>query len=78
MRKKLSERELEILQNLVLGLTNKEIAAKLNISVHTVKAHLEDVYDKLKVNNRIQAAIVATLDRLIDIKEIEKIYIIQQ
>ena len=78
MRKKLSEREFQIVQFLVLGMTNKEIARELNISIHTVKAHLEDIYDKLKINNRIQASIVATIEGIIDIKEIQSKYIIQK
>ena len=50
-----SEREIAIL--VMEGLTNKEIASKLFISVHTVKANLEHIYEKLAISNRILLAI---------------------
>ena len=52
----LSERELEVLQLIAEGLPNKEIAAKLYLSLNTVKAHTRTIYSKLDVNSRIQAA----------------------
>ena len=55
----LTERERNVLYYLVQGYKNNEIGDELNISVHTVKAHLEAIYDKLGVNNRVQAAIKA-------------------
>lgn len=64
----LTERELKVLINLTNGLTNTEIANKLYISVHTVKAHLEVIYEKLKVNNRVQAAIKAVALGFVDVK----------
>jgi DNA-binding CsgD family transcriptional regulator len=42
----------------------------LHISVHTVKAHLEAIYDKLGVSNRVQAAIKAVKLELINIKKL--------
>jgi LuxR family maltose regulon positive regulatory protein len=51
----LSERELEVLQLIVEGLTNPEIASKLFVSPHTVKAHAHHIYGKLDVHNRTQA-----------------------
>jgi LuxR family maltose regulon positive regulatory protein len=51
----LSERELEILQLVSDGLSNREIAEKLILSVGTVKAHLHNVYGKLEVRGRTQA-----------------------
>ena len=53
----LSQRENEITNLLIKGLTNKEIAEELAISIHTVKAHLEDIFAKLKVANRVQLAV---------------------
>ena len=63
----LTERENNVLLSLSQGLTNAEIAKKLHISVHTVKAHLEAIYDKLGVGNRVQAAMKAVVLGLIDL-----------
>lgn len=51
----LSKREAEVLQITALGLTNREAAARLGVSVHAVKFHLAAVYRKLHVANRTQA-----------------------
>jgi len=51
----LSPRELEILQLLGRGLSNKEIGGKLFISEDTVKRHISNLFVKLKVNDRAQA-----------------------
>jgi LuxR family maltose regulon positive regulatory protein len=51
----LSERELEVLQLIADGLTNREIATRLFLSVNTVKAHTRNVYGKLGVHSRTQA-----------------------
>ena len=51
----LSERELEVLQLIAEGLTNPEIAARLFLSLHTVKAHARSIYGKLDIHNRTQA-----------------------
>jgi DNA-binding NarL/FixJ family response regulator len=48
----LTEREREILRWLVDGLTKKELAARLSLSVHTVDTHLRRIYSKLHVHNR--------------------------
>jgi LuxR family maltose regulon positive regulatory protein len=52
----LSERELEVLRLVAAGLSNREIAAELVIAVGTVKRHLHNIYGKLGVHSRIQAA----------------------
>jgi len=52
----LTQKEREILQILVLGKTNEEIASSLNISPHTVKTHVYNLYKKLGVNNRVEAS----------------------
>ncbi len=59
MKNCLTEREKNVLYYLASGLTNGEISGKLHISVHTVKAHLEAIYYKLAVSNRVQAAMKA-------------------
>ena len=51
----LSEREFEILEDIVQGLTNAQIAAKQYISMSTVKWHLQNLYSKLGVKNRTSA-----------------------
>jgi LuxR family maltose regulon positive regulatory protein len=51
----LSERELEVLQLIAEGLTNPEIASRLFLSLHTVKAHARNIYGKLGVRNRTEA-----------------------
>jgi two-component system NarL family response regulator len=55
----LSQRELDVLQLLTKGRSNKEISASLFISEDTVKAHLKTLFIKMKVNDRTQAAINA-------------------
>ena len=51
----LSERELEILTHVAAGLKNKEIAAKLFVSVNTIHYHTKNIYSKLGVNSRTKA-----------------------
>lgn len=60
----LTDREREILGMLVAGLTNKELAARLELSVHTVDAHLRHIYGKLEVHNRSGAVARALRERL--------------
>jgi DNA-binding NarL/FixJ family response regulator len=57
----LTAREMEVLQLLAFGHTNKDIAERLGISAETVKAHLEHIFEKLEVSDR--AAAVATAFR---------------
>jgi DNA-binding CsgD family transcriptional regulator len=54
---KLSIREKEILDLLIQGKLNKEIASLLFISEETVKKHLKNVYRKLGVRNRVEATL---------------------
>lgn len=55
----LSEREIDVLRLLAQGLTNKDIAQTLLLSVRTVEAHLRNVYGKLGVHSRTEAALWA-------------------
>lgn len=55
----LTEREINILELVVEGMTNKEIASNLVISENTVKIHLRNILEKLHLQNRIQAAVYA-------------------
>ena len=58
----LSPREVEVLRLIVRGLTNRAIAAELFLSERTVQRHVSNIFDKLGVNSRTQAATHA-LDR---------------
>jgi LuxR family maltose regulon positive regulatory protein len=51
----LTERELEVLQFIAKGLSNREVAQRLVISMPTVKWHSSNIYGKLSVKNRTQA-----------------------
>ena len=53
----LTEREKEVLELIIQGKSNPQIANELILSIHTVKAHLESVYKKLGVHNKVQAAV---------------------
>jgi DNA-binding CsgD family transcriptional regulator len=55
----LTAREAEILNLLTAGNTNKEIAAKLVLSIHTIERHLQNAYRKIGVRNRADAAAYA-------------------
>lgn len=57
----LTQREKEILALITEGKSNPEIAEALIISIHTVKAHIENIFRKLNVHNKVQAAICAIL-----------------
>jgi len=59
LREPLTNRELDVLTLLTQRLTDREIAQKLLISPHTVHSHIKNIYTKLNVNNRRQAAIRA-------------------
>ncbi len=56
---RLTARETEVLEHIVQGLTNKEIAESLGIAEDTVKIHLRNILEKLHLQNRIQAAVYA-------------------
>jgi DNA-binding NarL/FixJ family response regulator len=64
-RVQLTERELEVLKLLVEGNSNAEIAKKLVVSIHTAKAHVCSILQKLSVDDRTQAAIKALKDGLV-------------
>ena len=55
----LTRRELEIVESVGLGLRNKEIAHRLNISEATVKSHLNAIFRRLKINGRVALAMLA-------------------
>lgn len=55
----LTRKQLLVLNLMKLGMSNKEIARRLNVSPETVKTHAKDVYGRLGIKNRTQAATVA-------------------
>lgn len=61
----LSKREIEILENLKLGLDYQQTAEKLFISPFTVRKHIENIYRKLQVNNKMQAVQKATAHNIV-------------
>lgn len=63
----LTKRELDVLKNLAIGMYNKEIATKLEISERTVKNHVSNIFKKIGVSDRTQAAVFAIRNNLIDI-----------
>ena len=63
----LTERELEVLQLLVRGLTNREISEHLVVSPKTVGHHIESIYDKIGVSTRVGATMFAVKQRLVEL-----------
>lgn len=63
--KRLTEREQEVLQLVVSGKTNNEIADELLISVHTAKAHVCAILQKMGVSDRVQAAVKAVQEQMV-------------
>jgi DNA-binding NarL/FixJ family response regulator len=61
----LSDREVEVLRLVARGLTNKEVAAKLEISPKTAGHHLQHVFEKLGVTTRAAATMIAVQRGLI-------------
>jgi two-component system, NarL family, response regulator LiaR len=55
----LSGRELDVLKRMVDGKSNPEIAAELHLSTNTIKTHVRGIMNKLSVDDRVQAAVVA-------------------
>lgn len=66
--KVLSTREIEVLCALAEGLYNKEIASKLQISEKTVKNHVSNIFKKIGVSDRTQAAVYAIRHKFVDIQ----------
>ncbi len=64
-RAQLTDRELEVLRHLVQGKSNTEIAKELIVSVHTAKAHVCSILQKLCVDDRVQAAVKAIKENII-------------
>jgi len=61
----IAPRERELLELMVEGMTNKEIALQLGLSVHTIGAYIRNIYEKLQVNTRSGAVGKALKERLV-------------
>ena len=59
MKKRLTDRELEVLKLLIDGKTNSQIAREIIVSTNTAKAHVGNILTKLSVKDRVQAAVKA-------------------
>lgn len=63
----MTEREIEVLKYLSAGLNNQQISKLMNISIHTTKAHIHSIFNKLSVQGRTEAAVKAIKDHLINL-----------
>lgn len=64
---KLTKREIEVLKLITEGMLNKEIAHKLSISEKTVKNHISNIFKKIEVSDRTQAAVYAIKNKVVDL-----------
>jgi DNA-binding NarL/FixJ family response regulator len=62
----LTEREVEILRLLAVGCSRRDVAKELVLSEHTVRHHLERMYDKIGVGTRVLAWLYAVEHHLLD------------
>ena len=65
----LTERELEVLRLAAKGMSNREIAQALTISVRTVQTHLTNVFNKMGVGSRTEAVVFALRKGLITLED---------
>ena len=70
--RELSEREEEIVREVALGLTNKEIAEKLFISIHTVITHRKNITQKLGIKTVSGLTVYAILNKLINPNQVQQ------
>jgi DNA-binding CsgD family transcriptional regulator len=68
----LSNREIEVLQLVATGATNRQIAHKLVVSVNTVKVHLRNIFTKLGVESRTEATLIAIREGLVSVPASEE------
>lgn len=67
--RELTDREEEILRHLAQGQTNQEIAAQLDVSEKTVRNRLSEIFSKLRLNNRTQAALYALREGIASLQD---------
>jgi two-component system NarL family response regulator len=63
---RLTDRELEVLRLLARGMPNREIATELHIAENTVKNHVRNILEKLKLRSRMEAALYAVREKIVD------------
>ena len=66
---KLTDRELQVLKLVARGMANKAIAAELFISENTVKNHVRNILEKLQLHSRMEAAMYAVRENLLDLPD---------
>ena len=66
MMAQLTDREHQVLELLVEGLSNAEIAKRIYLSENTIKKYLKSIMVKLHLNNRVEAAVYAVRENLVD------------
>jgi DNA-binding NarL/FixJ family response regulator len=71
MQDGLSQREKEIITCVVKGLSNKEIADQLFISIHTVITHRRNIARKLQIHSPTLLTVYAIVNKLVDISEVK-------
>jgi two-component system NarL family response regulator len=64
--RRLTDRELEVLRLIARGMSNKDIGAELVISENTVRNHVRNILEKLQVRSRVEAAMYAVREKLVD------------
>ena len=70
-RDKLSVREMELLKLLAKGLSNKDIALRLHLSLRTVKSYLADLFSKIGVTSRTEAVILSLRKGILTIEDLD-------
>jgi two-component system NarL family response regulator len=63
---RLTDREIEVLRLVAKGMSNKEIAAELVIAENTAKNHVRNILEKLQLRSRMEAALYAVREKLVD------------
>lgn len=66
LMEKLTDKEQRLLKFVAAGLSNQELAARLSVSINTIKWHLRNIFEKLQIRNRVQAIALARRHGLIE------------
>ena len=68
--KNLTKREEQVLNLVLRGHSNKSMAKILSVTSHTIKAHLESIYRKFGVHNKVEAVIFAIVNQIVDVENL--------